>query len=158
MKQDEIIKSGDRLIYNGRPYIVDAVNLIEWHFPDIEDCHDMKEGRVCDINTIRLVPDGHNHYIKHQCWEGICDNEAAPDEVQRCRRMWDLSYDELLALYGQIRIGSIYGSDYFNDLGVTGDEVCEYAESYLEWLDMKADEGEPEEDNAENFADYCQSV
>lgn len=158
MDADEIIKAGDRLIYGGRPYIVDAVNLMEWHFPDIEDCHDMSEGRVGDVDTIRLFPDGHSHYIKHHCWEKICDNEAEPADVQRCRKMWELSHDEKLALYNQIRVGSIYGSDYLNDLGVIADDVYEYSEGYLEWLNMKADEGEPTECNAENFADYCESV
>lgn len=151
MKANEVIKSGDKLVYNGKPYIVDAVNLIEWHFPKKKDCHDMKRGKVKDIDTIRLFPDGHSDYIDQF---GMNSNEVHPWEVERCRHVWELSYDEMKNLRSQICVGSIYVKDYINDLGCPAKEVCDYSDGYCEWLD----ENETLTDDAENFADYCFGV
>ena len=61
----------------------------------------------------------------------------------------DLSKQELIELRSQICVGSIYLSDYENELGVNEEQVCDACEGYDNWL---YEDGW--KDNGEAFAYY----
>lgn len=83
------------------------------------------------------------------------DEIREDDEKDKPRHISDLSRDELERLYGQIRWGSIYLSDYRNDLNVDEEEVYDKAEDYTDMLYYEFGEEYEKQMSAEDFADYC---
>lgn len=67
--------------------------------------------------------------------------------------IYDLSYDELVSLRGEISVGSIYCSDYENTFHVNERDLCDVCEEYDYWC-----EREGVEDNGDNFAFYITEV
>ena len=80
----------------------------------------------------------------------VCESS----DIEEIRNIEELSYEELKKLREQICLGSIYLSDYYNNLGVPVEEVSGCAEEYemalseqfgLEWQDY---------DTPTQFAEY----
>lgn len=67
--------------------------------------------------------------------------------------IWELNEEQLKKLRSEICVGSCYGSDYENSFGIDPDEVYEYSEGYLMYLDESG-----YEDTQEEFAQYCMGV
>ena len=65
----------------------------------------------------------------------------------------ELTEKEVEKLQEQIVMGSLYVSDYENTFGVNPNEVCNYADGYLEAKDNPEEYGE-----YDTFYDYIQSV
>ena len=65
----------------------------------------------------------------------------------------ELTEKEVEKLQEQIVMGSLYVSDYENTFGVNPNEVCNYADGYLEAKDNPEEYGD-----YETFYDYIQSV
>ena len=65
----------------------------------------------------------------------------------------ELTEKEVEKLQEQIVMGSLYVSDYENTFGVNPNEVCSYADGYLEAQDNPEEYGE-----YDTFYDYIQSV
>ena len=65
----------------------------------------------------------------------------------------ELTEKEVEELQEQIVMGSLYVSDYENTFGVNPNEVCSYADGYLEAQDNPEEYGE-----YDTFYDYIQSV
>lgn len=65
----------------------------------------------------------------------------------------ELTEKEVEELQEQIVMGSLYVSDYENTFGVNPNEVCNYADGYLEAKDNPEEYGE-----YDTFYDYIQSV
>lgn len=65
----------------------------------------------------------------------------------------ELTENEVEELQEQIVMGSLYVSDYENTFGVSPNEVCNYADGYLETKDNPEEYGE-----YDTFYDYIQSV
>ena len=81
--------------------------------------------------------------------------QASMDDVEPDRDIETLSREELVKLWGQICKGSIYLSDYKNTLGVFENVVCDWYDTFLEYLSGEFGEKAAEEkDTSENFADY----
>jgi len=71
------------------------------------------------------------------------------DDVQEYRDVYDLDREELCRLFNQCGIGSIYLSDYENDLGITRIEASSVLEDFADTVDWNDDLMRPN-----NFADY----
>lgn len=70
----------------------------------------------------------------------------------------ELSHEELIQLYGEISHGSMYYSDYRNNLGVFQNVAMDFYEGFYDSLrdEYGSEEEADKHDNAENFADYCE--
>ena len=64
--------------------------------------------------------------------------------------IWELNKEQLKKLRSEISIGSCYRADYKNSFEIDEDEVCEYSEGYLDYIDDIGCE-----DTQEAFAEYC---
>lgn len=67
--------------------------------------------------------------------------------------IWDLDEEQLKKLRSEICVGSCYGSDYKNSFEIDSNEVYNYSEGYLSFIEECGYEDTPEE-----FAEYCMSV
>ena len=92
--------------------------------------------------------------------------ETTIDNIEQDVDPCTLSADELVKMYGQLKRGSMYYSDYANTLGVFEVTAMDFYEGYVEEVygDMKEQLGrEPENEEVEaqlspdGFAAYCQS-
>lgn len=101
-------------------------------------------------------------------WESdyvLIDNSKIPSYVQDLNRIvcltdidvanniYDLTDEQLKELHGEVRIGSMYYSDYNNSFFIDRSELIGYCESYEEWLEEKGIEDSPEE-----FSYYIREV
>ena len=77
------------------------------------------------------------------------------DYIDEERTISELSFDELKELRKQICGGSIFLSDYCNDLGIYADDVCDYYDEFWSYLvDKYGEENAEAHDNANEFANY----
>lgn len=101
-------------------------------------------------------------------WESdyvLIDNSKIPSYVQDLNKIvcltdidvahniYDLNDEQLKELHGEVRIGSMYYSDYNNSFFLDRSELIGYCESYEEWLEEKGIEDSPEE-----FSYYMREV
>lgn len=79
------------------------------------------------------------------------------DEANKPRHIYELTDNELQELFCQVKghLGSIYLSDYQNDLRVDENEVCEYMDDYTDGLYEEYGDDWYSHANAADFADYC---
>lgn len=99
----------------------------------------MVNGHCCPIG-LRLLTD---------------DEKEELDELREEKEIhiWDLDEEQLKKLRSEICVGSLYFSDYENSFEIDSDEVYNYSEGYLSFLEECGYEDTPEE-----FAVYCMSV
>lgn len=99
----------------------------------------MVNGHCCPI-CLRLLTD---------------DEKEELDELREEKEIhiWDLDEEQLKKLRSEICVGSLYFSDYENSFEIDSDEVYNYSEGYLSFLEECGYEDTPEE-----FAVYCMSV
>lgn len=71
------------------------------------------------------------------------------------RDIRDLSEDELKELRKEIRVGSLFISDYENSFGVNPDYLCAVCEGYLEYLEERYGKEERKHDTPDEFAWYA---
>lgn len=92
--------------------------------------------------------------------------ETTIDKIEQDVDPCDLTTEELVSLYGQMQRGSMYYSDYRNNLGVFEVTAMDFYEGYEDevWDDLKEELGrEPKTEefnerlSADGFAAYCQS-
>ena len=74
-------------------------------------------------------------------------------DIDVAHNIYDLNDEQLKELRGEIRIGSMYYSDYNNSFFLDRSELIGYCESYEEWLEEKGIEDSPEE-----FSYYMREV
>lgn len=101
-------------------------------------------------------------------WESdyvLIDNSKIPSYVQDLNKIvcltdidvahniYDLTDEQLKELHGEVRIGSMYYSDYNNSFFLDRSELIDYCESYEEWLEEKGIEDSPDE-----FSYYMREV
>ena len=81
------------------------------------------------------------------------------DDIQICRTIGDLSYDELKQLWTEILPGSIYLSDYINTLGISAEDAECACETYGEETGWGYDDDwDSEYNDPEKFAEYYTNV
>lgn len=130
-------------------YIVCVEDESEMYFDDYlcwqEDCYGdrywkkMKNGYWCPIG-MRLLTE----YEREEL-----DLLREEKEIH----IWDLDEEQLKKLRSEICVGSYYGSDYENSFEIDSNEVYNYSEGYLSFIEECGYEDTPEE-----FAEYCMSV
>lgn len=101
-------------------------------------------------------------------WESdyvLIDNSKIPSYVQDLNKIvcltdidvahniYDLTDEQLKELRGEVRIGSMYYSDYNNSFFLDRSELSDYCDSYEEWLEEEGIEDSPEE-----FSYYMREV
>ena len=151
----EAEKKADELLekyihdYPSETYIVCVEDEFEMWFDDYlcwqKDCYGEKywmkmvNGHCCPI-CLRVLTD---------------DEKEELDELREEKEIhiWDLDEEQLKKLRSEICVGSYYGSDYENSFEIDSDEVYNYSEGYLSFLEECGYEDTPEE-----FAVYCMSV
>lgn len=74
-------------------------------------------------------------------------------DIDVAHNIYDLTDEQLKELRGEVRIGSMYYSDYNNSFFLDRSELIGYCESYEEWLEEKGIEDSPEE-----FSYYMREV
>ena len=74
-------------------------------------------------------------------------------DIDVAHNIYDLNDEQLKELRGEVRIGSMYYSDYNNSFFLDRSELIGYCESYEEWLEEKGIEDSPEE-----FSYYMREV
>ena len=74
-------------------------------------------------------------------------------DIDVAHNIYDLNDEQLKELRGEVRIGSMYYSDYNNSFFLDRIELSGYCESYEEWLDEKGIEDSPDE-----FSYYMREV
>lgn len=74
-------------------------------------------------------------------------------DIDVANNIYDLNDEQLKELHGEVRIGSMYYSDYNNSFFLDRSELIGYCESYEEWLEEKGIEDSPEE-----FSYYMREV
>ena len=74
-------------------------------------------------------------------------------DMDVAHNIYDLTDEQLKELRGEVRIGSMYYSDYNNSFFLDRSELIGYCESYEEWLEEKGIEDSPEE-----FSYYMREV
>lgn len=78
---------------------------------------------------------------------------------ERERHVNELSLEELKELRSQIYVGSMFLSDYENTFNIDKEEVMQYSDGYIEYLETEADETGVDDsdwlDTPEAFAEYC---
>ena len=74
-------------------------------------------------------------------------------DIDVSHNIYDLTDEQLKELRGEVRIGSMYYSDYNNSFFLDRSELIGYCESYEEWLEKKGIEDSPEE-----FSYYMREV
>lgn len=74
-----------------------------------------------------------NDLLSYQTWF----DERIPElsEIDIPRDIQDLSQEELRGMFDEISFGSCFLSDYANSYHVVRDEVCDYADGFLDFLD-----------------------
>lgn len=84
---------------------------------------------------------------------------ATLEEIEPNIEPSELSHEELIQLYGEISHGSMYYSDYQNSLGVFQNVAMDFYEGFYDYLRQEygSEEEADKHENAENFADYCES-
>lgn len=81
------------------------------------------------------------------------DSIRALNEIDVPIDIHELSDEQLKKLRGEIRIGSLYYSDYNNSFFIDRSELSSYCEAYDEWLEEESIEDSPEE-----FSYYMREV
>lgn len=76
------------------------------------------------------------------------------EDVLLERDLYDLSYDELICLFDEIVLGSIFTSDYNNSFGVNPSELYEYGEYFFKYLYREYGKEWEDHDTAAEFADW----
>lgn len=74
-------------------------------------------------------------------------------DIDVANDIYDLNDEQLKELHGEVRIGSMYYSDYNNSFFLDRSELIGYCESYEEWLEEKGIEDSPDE-----FSYYMREV
>ena len=74
-------------------------------------------------------------------------------DIDVAHDIYDLTDEQLKELHGEVRIGSMYCSDYNNSFFLDRSELIGYCESYEEWLEEKGIEDSPDE-----FSYYMREV
>lgn len=77
------------------------------------------------------------------------------DEIQERHDIYSLDEEGYKALFNEIIRGSIYRSDYTNNVGCTCDDVCSFCEGYYEWLHEQYGDNVDEYDNLESWLTYA---
>ena len=151
----EAEKKADELLekyihdYPSETYIVCVEDEFEMWFDDYlcwqKDCYGEKywmkmvNGHCCPI-CLRLLTD---------------DEKEELDELREEKEIhiWDLDREQLMQLRSEICVGSCYVSDYANSFEIDPNEVCNYSEGYLSFIEEVG-----YEDTQEEFAEYCMGV
>lgn len=74
-------------------------------------------------------------------------------DIDVAHNIYDLTDEQLKELRGEVRIGSMYYSDYNNSFCLDRSELSDYCDSYEEWLEEEGIEDSPEE-----FSYYMREV
>ena len=151
----EAEKKADELLekyihdYPRDTYIICVEDESEMWFDDYlcwqKDCYGekywmkMKNGDYCPIG-LRLLTE----YEKEEL-----DELREEKEIH----IWDLDEEQLKKLRSEICVGSCYGSDYKNSFEIDTDEVYNYSEDYLSFIEECGYEDTPKE-----FAEYCMGI
>lgn len=109
-------------------------------------------GRVRDETGCFCSPAAYGAMVKVRDAKG-CEFEVETDDCEAYNTMWDLTHEELMELRGQVRLGSLFLSDYDNNFGIDPAQVCSFCEGFGESIDW-----DDAEDTPDAFADYCEGV
>ena len=77
------------------------------------------------------------------------------DDIQERNDVNLLDEESYKTLFNEIGRGSIYLSDYKNSVGCTCEDVCDFCESYYEWLQEEFGDDADEHDNLESWLAYA---
>ena len=138
-KYSEFIKQGNTVCYNGREVVVDEI--LDYTFEEIPTAGELDK-------------------TPHLYFAGIIYDDMKTKTVPVCklmplRQVSDLSEDELISLWRQIRVGSFFYNDYTNTLGVERKYLSDVCDAYLDAIDSKDSYEWLTKDLPRNFAEYC---
>lgn len=77
------------------------------------------------------------------------------DDIQERHDVNLLDEESYKTLFNEIGRGSIYLSDYKNSVGCICEDVCDFCESYYEWLQEEFGDDADEHDNLESWLKYA---
>ena len=77
------------------------------------------------------------------------------DDIQERNDVNLLDEESYKTLFNEIGRGSIYLSDYKNSVGCTCEDVCDFCESYYEWLQEEYGDDADNLDNIEMWLTYA---
>lgn len=172
-KDFELLKKPTDVIYNGIRTSIESYRIYRpsWAYEGtdeeaeatLRDFYDSMGTHFYELNVAQMTPDmvdWEYDYVR-------IDTSDIPDYVRDLneivsltdvdvpRDIYDLSHKELKLLYRQICLGSVYLSDFNNDLFVPRDEVMSEAQEFLESQFKKYGEHEYYEHlTAKEFAGY----
>ena len=163
MDYKDFIKPGKKAVHSWRDYKYYLADYTTGRIP-----YEIKEeiveiiGRPRDVDTKRFVSldaaylfedeievkvkikDGYFAYVKLE-------------NLEPYRTIRELGEEEIAALWKQINRGSMYVSDYNNDLGVPSRMAMDFYEGFYEMIcDEYGEENAEEYDTVEGFCEYCQ--
>ena len=138
-KYSEYIKHGNIVCYKGREVVVDEI--LDYTFEEIPTADELD-----------MTP---NLYFA-----GIIYNDMKTETVPVCklkplRQVSDLSEDELISLWRQIRVGRFFYNDYTNTLGIERKYLSDVCDAYLDAIDSNDSYEWLTKDSPRNFAEYC---
>ena len=109
-----------------------------------------------DKKIIRSPHYHFNYVFKYGTTKYLTDDEKEElDELREEKEIhiWDLDEEQLKKLRSEICVGSCYVSDYANSFEIDPNEVCNYSEGYLSFIEEVG-----REDTQEEFAEYCMGI
>lgn len=131
------------------------------YYNEYMDFHDEEDfpvyARVCGEMQWNRMHVGEFCQIGMTYDEYFIDEIREEDEANKPRHIYELTEDELQELFCQVKghLGSIYLSDYQNDLRVDENEVCEYMDDYTDGLYEEYGDDWYSHADAADFAEYC---
>jgi len=138
-KYSEFIKPGNTVCYNGRDVVVDEI--LDYTFEEIPTADELD-----------MTP---NLYFVGIIYDDMKTETVPVCKLKPLRQVSDLSEDELISLWRQIRVGSIFYNDYTNTLGIERKYLSDVCDAYLDAIDCNDCYEWLTKDSPKNFAEYC---
>ena len=163
MNYEDYIKYGNKVRYTWREYNYYAATAkgygqipYETKEKIVTICGTMRE---IDTKVFASVRKLYSYFCCEEDFEILVADEKGAkfyvkiSEISPYAEISDLSFDELEDLHGQIRVGSIFLSDYENSFGVDTDYLSSLCEDYWDYLcEFFGEDNADAHDTPEEFA------
>ena len=139
IRYSDFIIPGNTVCYKGREVVVDEI--LDYTFEEIPTAEELD-----------TTP---NLYYVGIIYEDMFTETVSACRLKPLRDMSDLSESELISLWRQIRIGSLFYNDYSNTLGVERKYLSDICDGYLDAIESNESYEWFTKDTPKNFAEYC---
>lgn len=139
IKYSEFIKSGNTVCYKGEKVVIDEI--LDYTFEEIPTADELDQ-------------------TPHLYYAGIIHEDMYTETVsvfwlKPLRHVSDLSENELIHLWRQIRVGGLLYSNYSNSLGIERKYLSNVCDAYLDAIDCNDSYEWLTKDSPMGFAEYC---